>query len=307
MEKFEVTILGCGSAMPTLRHSPSSQVVDVRGKLFMLDCGEGTQVQMRRARLGFARLNHIFISHIHGDHCFGLPGLLSTLNLLGHTAEIHVHGPQGLEEMISPMLDNQAANFRVVFQPFDTHEPAVIYDDRSLTVTTIPLSHRVPCCGFLMSEKPSLPHVLKEMIDFHEIPYSQINRIKAGADYVTPDGLVIPNAELTRPAEPPRRYAYVTDTLCLPGVAEQVRGVDLLYHEATFAHNNLPLARATFHSTALQAAQQAKVAGVGRLLIGHFSDRYPNEHVLLDEARAVFPNTMLAQEMLQVPVRSEED
>ena len=304
MEKFELHVLGCGSALPTTRHFPTSQIVNVRDKLFMIDCGEGAQLQFRKSRLKFSRLNHIFISHLHGDHCFGLLGLISTLNLLGRTAELHSHSPKGLEDLMIPMLDffNRQMTYRVLFHEFGTKEAAVVYEDRSLTVTTIPLRHRMPCCGFLFAEKPGPNHILRDMIDFYQVPVYELNRIKNGADYVTPEGEVIPNARLTRPSAAPRRYAYCSDTIYLPSVTEQIKGVDLLFHEATFAEDAAPRAKETFHTTASQAARIARDAEVKKLLIGHFSARYDDEQVLLDEARAVFPNTQLAKETLCISV-----
>lgn len=304
MEKFELHILGCSSALPTTRHFPTSQILNVRDKLFMIDCGEGAQLQFRKSRLKFSRLNHIFISHLHGDHCFGLLGLISTLNLLGRTAELHIHSPQGLEELMKPMLDffNRQMTYAVVFHAFDTREPSVVYEDRSLTVTTIPLRHRMPTCGFLFAEKPSPRHIVREMVDFYGVPVYELNRIKNGADYVTPDGEVIANERLTRPSDPPRSYAYCSDTLPLASVVEQVRGADLLFHEATFVEEDASRAKETFHTTAAQAAAIAREAGVKRLLVGHFSARYDNEDLLLEQACAVFPETMLAKETLCVPI-----
>ena len=304
MEKFELHVLGCGSALPTTRHFPTSQIVNVRDKLFMIDCGEGAQLQFRKSRLKFSRLNHIFISHLHGDHCFGLLGLISTLNLLGRTAELHIHSPKGLEDLMISMLDffNRQMTYKVLFHEFGTKEAAVVYEDRSLTVTTIPLRHRMPCCGFLFAEKPGPNHILRDMIDFYQVPVYELNRIKNGADYVTPEGEVIPNARLTRPSAAPRRYAYCSDTIYLPSVTEQIKGVDLLFHEATFAEDAAPRAKETFHTTASQAARIARDAEVKKLLIGHFSARYDDEQVLLDEARAVFPNTQLAKETLCISV-----
>ena len=299
MEKFDLHILGCGSALPTSRHFPTSQVLNVRDKLFMIDCGEGTQMQFRKARLKFSRLHHIFISHLHGDHCFGLPGLISTLGLLGRTAELHIHAPQGTEALLAPTLDFfcQTQRSTVCFHEFDDRRPTLIYDDRSLTVTTIPLRHRIPCCGFLFAEKPGLRHIVRDMIDFYSIPLYELNRIKNGADYQTPEGERIPNDRLTLPAAPPRRYAYCSDTLPLHSVANQVEGVDLLFHEATFANPDAPLARHTFHTTAAQAADLARKAHVKQLLIGHYSARYDDETLLLDEARNIFPATRLANEL----------
>lgn len=304
MEKFDLHVLGCGSALPTTRHFPTCQVLNVRDKLFMIDCGEGAQLQFRKSRLKFSRLNHIFISHLHGDHCFGLLGLVSTLNLLGRTAELHIHSPKGLEALLTPMLDyfNRQMTYKVLFHEFDTKEPAVVYEDRSLTVTTIPLRHRMPCCGFLFEEKQGARHIVREMVDFYQVPVYELNRIKNGADYVTPEGQTVLNSLLTTPPDPVRRYAYCSDTICLPSVVEQVRGVDLLFHEATFATADEARARETFHTTAAQAAEIARKAGVKRLLIGHFSARYEDESVLLTEASAVFPDTLLAKENLCVSV-----
>jgi ribonuclease Z len=300
MEKFEVNILGCGSASPTTRHFPTSQVVNVRDKLYMIDCGEGAQLQMRRSRLKFTRLNHIFISHLHGDHCFGLMGLISTFSLLGRTAELHVHSPRGLEAMLRPQLDFfcNGMSYNVVFHEFDTKQPTVIHEDRTTTVTTIPLRHRIACCGFLFAERPGLNHIVREMIDRYEVPVYELNRIKNGADYVTPEGEVVPNSVLTTPAAPPRRYAYCSDTIYNEKVIPQVEGVDLLFHEATFADSELARARETYHTTARQAATIAQQAGVKQLVIGHFSARYEDETPLIEEARTVFANTIQAKENL---------
>ena len=304
MEKFELHILGCGSALPTTRHFPTSQIVNVRDKLFMIDCGEGAQLQFRKSHLKFSRLNHIFISHLHGDHCFGLLGLISTLNLLGRTAELHIHSPKGLETLLTPMLDffNRQMTYKVLFHEFDTKEPMQIYEDRSLTVTTIPLRHRMPCCGFLFAEKRRPNHINREMVDFYQVPVYELNRIKNGADYVTPEGKTVSNNLLTRPSAPSRSYAYCSDTIYLPSIVEQIKGVDLLFHEATFANEDAPRAKETFHTTAAQAAEIARKAEVKKLLIGHFSARYEDENILLQEASAIFPDTQLAKETLCVSV-----
>ena len=300
MEKFELHVLGCGSALPTTRHFPTSQIVNVRDKLFMIDCGEGAQLQFRKSHLKFSRLNHIFISHLHGDHCFGLLGLISTLNLLGRTAELHIHSPKGLETPLTPMLNffNRQMTYKVLFHEFDTKEPTLIYEDRSLTVSTIPLCHRMPCCGFLFVEKQRPNHIIREMVDFYQVPVYELNRIKNGADYVTPEGKTVPNHLLTRPSAPSRSYAYCSDTIHLPSIVEQIKGVDLLFHEATFANEDAPRAKETFHTTAAQAAEIARSAGVKKLLIGHFSARYEDESMLLQEASAIFPDTQLAKETL---------
>lgn len=300
MEKFELYILGCGSALPTTRHFATSQVVNLRDKLFMIDCGEGAQMQFRKSRLKFSRLNHIFISHLHGDHCFGLLGLISTFGLLGRTAELHIHSPKGLEELFAPMLDFfcKTLCYKVIFHEFETKTSVLVYEDRSMTVTTIPLKHRIPCCGFLFAEKPRPRHIVREMIDFHQVPVYELNRIKNGADYVTPEGLVVPNDVLTHPSDAPRRYAYCSDTIYQREILPLIAGVDLLFHEATFAQSEQARAKETYHTTAQQAAQIALDAGVKKLIIGHFSARYEDEQVLLEEAAAVFPQTIMAKENL---------
>lgn len=300
MEKFELHILGCGSALPTTRHFATAQVVNLRDKLFMIDCGEGAQMQLRKSRLKFSRLNHIFISHLHGDHCFGLMGLISTFGLLGRTAELHIHSPKGLEELFAPLLSFfcQTLSYQVIFHEFEVKSPCLIYEDRSMTVTTIPLKHRVPCCGFLFAEKPRPHHIVREMMDFYQVPVYELNRIKNGADYVTPDGEVVANSRLTHPADPPRKYAYCSDTIYRKQIVEQIQGVDLLFHEATFAQSELARAKETYHTTAAQAAQIAFDAKVKQFVIGHFSARYEDESVLLQEAAAIFPQTILAKENL---------
>ena len=300
MEKFELHILGCGSALPTTRHFATSQVVNLRDKLFMIDCGEGAQMQLRKSRLKFSRLNHIFISHLHGDHCFGLMGLISTFGLLGRTAELHIHSPKGLEELLTPMLNFfcHTLAYKVIFHEFDTRQTSVVYEDRSMTVTTIPLQHRIPCCGFLFAEKARPNHIIRDMVDFYKVPVYELNRIKNGSDYVTPEGEVIANTRLTRPSDPPRKYAYCSDTIFRPEIVEQLSGVDLLFHEATFAESELARAKETYQTTAAQAARIALEAGVRQLVIGHFSARYEDESILLKEASAVFPNTILAKENL---------
>lgn len=302
MEKFEVHILGSGSALPTTRHQATSQVLNIREKLFMIDCGEGTQVQLRRSRLRFSRLNHIFISHLHGDHCFGLIGLISTYAMLERTAQLHIHAHADLQKLLAPQLDYfcKGMTFEVVFHPFNPGEQTVIYEDRSVSVETIPLRHRLPTCGFLFREKPTSRHIRREMIDFYQIPLYMINRIKSGEDYLLDDGTCIPCDRLTLPADPPRSYAYCSDTAYLPRIVDQVRGVDLLFHEATFASSEAVRARQTCHSTAEQAASIARDAQVKKLLIGHFSARYETENVLLQEAKTVFPDTLLASENLKI-------
>ena len=302
MEKFEVNILGCGSALPTTRHFSSSQVVNIREKLFMIDCGEGAQLQLRRSKLKFTRLNHIFISHLHGDHCFGLMGLISTFGLLGRTAILHIYAHEELERLLQPQLDFfcKGMTYEVKFHHIDPTKAEMIYEDRSVSVTTIPLRHRIPSCGFLFQEKKTPNHIIRDMIDFYQIPVFELNRIKNGADYVCPDGTIVPNGRLTTPSANPRSYAYCSDTVYQRNILPQIKGVDLLFHEATFMHEDAARAKETFHTTTLQAAEIARDAEVKQLVIGHFSARYENEELLLKEAQSLFPNTLLAKENLRI-------
>ncbi len=298
MEPFKVHILGCGSALPTLQHNASSQVVELREKLFMIDCGEGTQIQLRRSRIHFSKIIAVFISHLHGDHCFGLPGMISTFGMTGRTAPLHIYAPAAFEPILEQTLNFfcQGLEFEVVFHAVDTKQNKVVYEDRSLTVETIPLQHRIECCGYLFREKPTLPHIRRDMIDFYHIPISQINNIKAGADWVTPEGDVIPNSRLTMPAAPARSYAYCSDTRYIKTLHKLVKDVTTLYHESTYAAQDADRAHLYWHSTSKQAAQVARDASVGKLLLGHYSARYSNEQQLLEEAKEIFPNSFLTQE-----------
>ena len=304
MAEFNINILGCGSALPTTRHLATSQIVDLRDKLYMIDCGEGTQVQMRRMRVRFGRLAHIFISHLHGDHCFGLPGLISTLGMLGRTGELVVHGPKEVETYLRPVMDLfcRGMEFEVRFNPVDTRSHSLVMEDRSLSVYSIPLKHRIPTCGYLFAEKPKEAHIIREMTDFYQVPVRCMKDIKQVQDYVTPEGEVIPNSRLTRPAAPPKRYAFCSDTAYNRSIIPIIEGADLLYHEATFAECDLARAKETFHSTARQAAEIARDAHVKRLVIGHYSARYEDLSELHREAEAVFPGTILGNEGTVIPV-----
>lgn len=295
---MKIHILGCGSATPTLKHHCTSQLIDVRGKVFMVDCGEGTQMQLRRSGVHFQKVQGIFISHIHGDHCFGLIGMISTFGLLGRTAPLYVYAPKELE----PMLEAQIKlfcydlSYEVIFNVVDTRENKIIYEDRSLTIETIPLQHRLPTCGFLFKEKPSLPHIKREMIDFYHIPNWKIQAIKEGEDWVTEDGTVVPNRRLTEPASAAPSYAYCSDTRYMPDLHNLISGVTALYHESTYGEENKDNAIKYYHSTAHEAALVAKDANAGKLFLGHYSSRYTDERVLLNEAREVFKESYLTNE-----------
>ncbi|MCR4602124.1 MAG: ribonuclease Z [Prevotella sp.] len=300
MEAFKVHILGCGSALPTLRHFSSMQVVECRGKYYMIDCGEGAQIQLRRSSLPFEKLGPIFITHLHGDHCFGLIGIISTFGLLGRRSPLHIYAPHELEALLKAQLDlffNYDIGYEVTFHSVDTEVSKVIYEDRSVSVETIPLNHRMPCAGYLFREKPTLPHIRRDMIDMYNIPVSQINNIKAGQDYILPDGTIIDHQQLVTPAAAPRSYAYCSDTRYMPELHKLVSGVDTLYHESTYATEKLASAEGYYHSTAAQAACVARDAKVGKLLLGHYSARYTDETILLKEAQEVFANSYLTNEM----------
>lgn len=298
MEKFETTILGCGSATPSTKHLTSSQVVNVREKLFMIDCGEGTQTQLRRSKIAFGRINHIFISHTHGDHCFGLPGMISSFGLLDRTAPLFIHGPASMEKMLRAQIEFYCPNleYPLNYIPYQSDKATVIYEDRSLTIETIPLLHRVPTSGFLFRERPLPDHLNREMANYYRVPIYEYNRIKNGADFITSDGRVIPHNILTTPATPPRSYAYCCDTGYNPSMIEQIKGVDTIYHDCTYSHEDVDKAKRYLHSTSVQAATIAAAAECRQLILGHFSARYNDEEILLNEAQAIFPNTLLANE-----------
>ncbi len=302
MEQFSVYILGCGSALPTTRHNASSQIVRIGNKQFMIDCGEGTQLQLRKSHIHFSFINHIFISHLHGDHCFGLIGLISTFGLLGRTTPLHIYADALLKKIMKPLFDFfcKELPYRLIFHDIDAEKNEVIYEDNSITVETLPQKHRIPCCGFLFKEKPNKRHIRGDMMEFYKIPNHMRNGIKNGEDYITPEGETIPNHRLTRDADTSRSYAYCSDTLPCEHNIPHINGADLLYHEATFANDEKTRAAATFHSTACQAALIAQKANVKKLIIGHFSSRYTDEQILLQEARSIFPQTLAANEGLHI-------
>ena len=304
MEPFEIHILGCGSALPTTRHNASAQIIKIGNKQFMVDCGEGTQVQLRRSHIHFSFINHIFISHLHGDHCFGLIGLISTFGMLGRTAPLHIYADPYLEELMKPQIEFfcKGMNYPLFFHGIDTTKHQVIFEDNTITVETLPLKHRMPCCGFLFREKPKKRHLIGELVNFYNIPAYMRQWIKDGADYTTPEGETIPNSRLTKEADRSRSYAYCSDTAPCSHNNEALKGVDLMYHEATFAESEKERAAQTFHSTARQAAQVASDAAVKRLLIGHYSSRYDTPDILLNEARELFPDTIAAKEGMVINI-----
>ncbi len=298
MLPFTVTILGSSSALPTLTRFPTSQAVSLNERVFLIDCGEGTQIQLRRFGIKIGKINHIFISHLHGDHIFGLPGLISTMALGGKKGELHIYSHSELKIMLDHLMKyiNEFDDFKVVYHPLNFRSRAVIFEDSKLIIESFPLKHRIACCGFLFREKPHELHLRGDLIEYLKVPIRERVAIKNGADYLKPDGTIIPNRDLTYPSDPVRSYAFCTDTVPRKQILPFIRNVDLLYHEATFSHDLKDLALKTYHSTSKQAAELAIEAGAKRLIIGHFSSRYKNAAPLVEEARSVFPNTFPAND-----------
>ena len=295
---FELTILGSNSALPTSNRYPTAQVLNVPGRCFLIDCGEGTQMQLRRNKISFSKIRHIFISHLHGDHFYGLIGLLSTMNLLGVKNDVHIYAPSELKTLIQPQLDFIRGEMSInpIFHPLNLKKTQTVFESKNTEIISFPVKHSIPTVGFLFREKPKQANIKKEMIKAYNIPLAKIKDIKAGAHFETEDGRLIPNAKLTTPPPKPKSYAFCTDTAFHPPIAEIINGVDLLYHEATFLEELKDLAEKTRHSTARQAAEMAKLSKASKLLIGHFSSRFKNLEDFKTEAKEVFKNTELAIE-----------
>src|SRR5512133_854610 len=295
---FKLTILGTSSALPTSDRYPSAHVLNVHERLFLIDCGEGTQMQMRRYRLRFAKINHIFISHLHGDHIFGLYPLLSSLSLMGRREQLNIYAPEPFEELITRHLADFDINlgYELWIHPLKGSTPRLILSDRRVEVTSFPLRHRVKAFGFLFREKPGENKIIKDKISEFHITVAEMVKLKRGEDMLRNDGSVITVREATMPSLPPRSYAYCSDTGYFKKLSSYVEGVDLLYHEATFGSDHAALARQTGHSTAAQAATVARDAHVKKLIIGHFSARYRSPDLLEAEARVIFPATEAGKE-----------
>lgn len=303
MSSFILHTLGCGSAKPSLRHNPSSTVLSIRDNLYMIDCGEGTQLAFQHHRLKLSRLNHIFLTHLHGDHCLGIPGLICSLSLLDRGGKITIHtfaeGAKILQQIINYFNHYNTCDieFNII-----THSDAVIFENDAITVRTIPLNHRLPDVGFVFTEKEKLRHINREMIDFHKVPISKIRSIKEGNPFIKEDGTIIPNEILTKPASPSVSYAHISDTSYMPEIAEKIGAVDLLFHESTYLKEHASEALSRGHSTAYQAAMTARDAGAKQLLLGHYSSRYKDDNLFLEEAKEIFPNVILNHERLVLPL-----
>ncbi|PTQ96749.1 ribonuclease Z [Mucilaginibacter yixingensis] len=302
--KFEVTILGSSSATPIFNRNPTAQALNVNERLYLIDCGEGTQQQMLRYEVKASRIDHIFISHLHGDHYLGLIGLLSSLHLNGRKDPLKLFCPEPLKEIIELQFKYSETNLQYPIEYYftDPLKPAVILENHDVTVETIPLNHRIACTGFIFKEKKRLRKLMKEKVEQLHIPIEFYSRLKKGEDYTDAKGRVHKNDELTTDSAAPRSYAYCSDTLYDERYFNQIQGVNMLYHEATFLHNMLDRARETHHTTAWQAGDVAVKVGAHELLIGHFSARYKTLNDLLDEAQHVFPNTDLAIEGRTYPI-----
>ena len=303
---FTLNVLGTASALPTTERYPSAQVLNVRGRLFMMDCGEGAQIQLRKAGVSFLRIEHICISHIHGDHIFGLFGLLSTMAMLGRTAPVSIYAPKSF----APILEffktrfGEGILYDINYVVLEMTAPEVVYENRNVELLAFPLNHRVETFGYIIREKMPQFNVHKDAIAKYGLTLSEIGTLKRGEDVVRED-MVIANAQAAYRPYNPRSYAYCSDTAPFPELVQWVKGVSVLYHEATFPSEISEMAAKTFHSTTLQAAQCAKEAGVGRLLVGHYSSRYPSVEFYLDELRSVFPESYLTKDMDVIEISFE--
>lgn len=295
---FSVTVLGSSSAIPTSTRFTTAQVLNVHERFFLIDCGEGTQIQLRRFSINAARINHIFISHLHGDHVFGIFGLLSSYSLMGRKADVHIYAHQDLEFTLDHFKRHFGVGmtYKIVFHPFKAVQPMEIFKDKHITVEIVPLRHSVPVVGFIFRETKRPLNIRKDAIEKYALGIGDIRRIKEGHEYITPEGDLVSISELTLPAIKPRSYAFCTDTNCFTRLIASLNDIDLLYFEATFAGKDKKLAKITGHSTAVQAATVAKLANVGKLLIGHFSTRYKSIEHLLKEARLIFAETTAVED-----------
>jgi len=305
---FNVTILGCSSALPTPNRFSTAQAVNILERFFLIDCGEGTQIQLRKYNIKISKINHIFISHLHGDHFFGIFGLLSSMNLTGRKNPLHIYAPYKLKTILDFMTETMGLenDFEVIFHPLHYSDKEVIYEDKVLTIESFPLRHRVPTCGFIFKEKQRLRNLKGDVIKELQIPIKYLQSIKEGADYTADDGTIYPCKNLTIDPPKPRSYAFVSDTAKNLQIIKYIENIDLLYHEATFSDEGKKRAKDTGHSTSRQAAQIAKQANAGKLILGHYSNRYKDLSPLLNEAKEEFKNTELTFDgaVFSIPLKS---
>ncbi len=291
---FRLHILGTSSALPSSNNISSAQILNIHEQYFLIDCAEATQIQMRKQKINFSRINHIFISHLHGDHFFGLFGLLSTYNLLGRNRSLHIYAPGNLEHKIYAVINKKELGYPIHFHTISGDKNILLHETKSLTITSFPLQHSIEAYGFLFKEKPKQPNIKHEAVSQYQLSIKDILAIKEGEPYVGEDGQVVDNKHLILPPFAPRSYAYCSDTAFNPAMIPTIQGVDLLYHEATFGADLAEIAKATGHSTTKDAGKIALAAEAKQLLIGHFSSRYKYFNNLLEETQAVFPRTRIA-------------
>lgn len=295
---MKVTILGCYAATPRTLTHPTSQVLEIKNHLFLIDCGEGTQVQLRKQKVRFFKINHIFISHLHGDHFFGLPGLVATFRLLGRVNPLHIYGPKGIKEAVTLLLKlgDSWTNYPLHFHELTSQASEVIFENKKVTVTTIPLDHRVYTNGFLFQEKVGPRKLEVQAVEAHGIDSCYFQNIKDGKDAPNSAGKLIPNAQLSSDPKPVKSYAFCSDTAYFPEIIPQIKGVTVLYHESTFLETEADLAIKTKHSTAQQAAKIASAASVETLILGHYSTRYDGLELFKEEAEVHFKPVFLADD-----------
>lgn len=295
---MKLTILGCYAATPRTFTNPTSQILEIKNHLFLIDCGEGTQVQLRKNKIKFSKINHVFISHLHGDHFYGLIGLISTFSLLNRVNDLHIYGPKGIKEiiMLQLRLSNSWPNFGLHFNELTSTESKLIYEDDKVLVKTIPLKHRVYTNGFLFEEKLDKRKLNIEAVQKYQIEKCYYQNIKNGRDILLEDGTLVPNEELSFAPEKPRSYAFCSDTIYNEAIIPLIKGVDVLYHESTFLQSEENLAAKTMHSTAIEAANIAHKAEVKQLILGHYSTRYDSIELFKQEAETVFSNVLLAND-----------
>lgn len=295
---MNLTILGCYAATPRTFTNPTSQVLEIKNKLFLIDCGEGTQVQLRKNKIKFSKINHIFISHLHGDHFFGLIGLVSTFSLLNRANDLHIYGPKGIKEIIKLQLklSNSWPNYGLFFHELESIESEIVYEDDKVLVKTIPLKHRIYTNGYLFQEKWGKRKLNLEAVQNYKIDTCYYQNIKNGKDVVLDNGEIIKNEELSFTPLPPRSYAFCSDTVYYEAIIPIIESVDILYHESTFLDSEETLATKTMHSTAKQAATIALKCNAKKLILGHYSTRYPSIELFKEEAQTIFPEILLAND-----------
>lgn len=295
---MKLTILGCYAATPRTFTNPTAQVLEIRNRMFLIDCGEGTQVQLRKNKIKFSKINHIFISHLHGDHFYGLVGLVSTFMLLNRVNDLHIYGPKGIKEVITLQLrlSNSWTSYGLYFHELESTQSELVYEDEKVTVSTIPLKHRIYTNGYLFREKTWEKKLNAEAMKQYQIEVCYFQNIKNGKDITLDDGTVIPNDKLTFEPVPPKSYAFCSDTVFDESIADTIKGVDILYHESTFLESESALAGKTMHCTAKEAARIALKANVKHLVLGHYSTRYESLGLFKEEAETIFPNVLLSDD-----------